>query len=150
MFVFNPNVDLWTHWTHVSSIVHKPEGPRFKSQWGHWMFFYLPNPSSHNMALGSTQPLTEMITRNILGMFLGVKHGRRLGLTTLPPPMSQLSRKCGNLNISQPFRPPRPVTGIPLVYFSLPMLWKSVCNLYPHMTEIFLQIDLVIVWKSLS
>jgi hypothetical protein len=30
-------------------------------------FFYSPNPSSHNMALGSTQPLTEMSTRNILG-----------------------------------------------------------------------------------
>jgi hypothetical protein len=30
-------------------------------------FFNLPNPSSSTMALGSTQPLTEMSTRNILG-----------------------------------------------------------------------------------
>jgi hypothetical protein len=30
-------------------------------------FFYLPNPSSRTMALGSTQPLTEMSTRNIPG-----------------------------------------------------------------------------------
>jgi hypothetical protein len=30
-------------------------------------FFNLPNPSSRIMALGSTQPLTEMSTRNILG-----------------------------------------------------------------------------------
>jgi hypothetical protein len=30
-------------------------------------FFNLPNPSSRNMALGSTQPLTEMSTRNIPG-----------------------------------------------------------------------------------
>jgi hypothetical protein len=29
--------------------------------------FNLPNPSSHIMALGSTQPLTEMSTRNIPG-----------------------------------------------------------------------------------
>jgi hypothetical protein len=30
-------------------------------------FFNLPNPSTHTMALGSTQPLTEMSTRNIPG-----------------------------------------------------------------------------------
>jgi hypothetical protein len=30
-------------------------------------FFNLPNPSSRTMALGSTQPLTEMSTRNIPG-----------------------------------------------------------------------------------
>jgi hypothetical protein len=29
--------------------------------------FNLPNPSSHTMALGSTQPLTEMSTRNLPG-----------------------------------------------------------------------------------
>jgi hypothetical protein len=28
-------------------------------------FFNLPNPSSHTMALGSTQLLTEMSTRNL-------------------------------------------------------------------------------------
>jgi hypothetical protein len=28
-------------------------------------FFNLSNPSSHTMALGSTQPLTEMSTRNL-------------------------------------------------------------------------------------
>jgi hypothetical protein len=30
-------------------------------------FFNLPNPSGHTMALGSTQPLTEMSTRNLPG-----------------------------------------------------------------------------------
>jgi hypothetical protein len=30
-------------------------------------FFYIPNPSSRTMALGSTQPLTEMSTRNLPG-----------------------------------------------------------------------------------
>jgi hypothetical protein len=30
-------------------------------------FFNLPNPSSRNMALGSTQPLTEMSTSNLPG-----------------------------------------------------------------------------------
>jgi hypothetical protein len=30
-------------------------------------FFNLPNPSSRTMALGLTQPLTKMSTRNFLG-----------------------------------------------------------------------------------
>jgi hypothetical protein len=30
-------------------------------------FFNVPNPSSHTMALGSTQPLTDVSTRNLPG-----------------------------------------------------------------------------------
>jgi hypothetical protein len=30
--------------------------------------------------------------------------------------VSRLSRQCGIRNISQPYRPPRPVTGIALLY----------------------------------
>jgi hypothetical protein len=46
-------------------------------------------------------------------MFLGSK----VGLTTLPPSVSRLPRQCGILNISQAYRPPRPVTGIALLLF---------------------------------
>jgi hypothetical protein len=37
---------------------------RFES-WCNWIFFNLPNPFSHTMAQGLTQPLTEMKTRNL-------------------------------------------------------------------------------------
>jgi hypothetical protein len=57
-----------------------PEGCGFDSRWGHWIFqiylmipdevigfFNFRNPSSRTTVLGSTQPLTEMSTRNLPG-----------------------------------------------------------------------------------
>jgi hypothetical protein len=60
------------------------------------------------MALGSTQPLTEMSTRKLPG---GVKGGRHVRLTILPPSMSRLSKSCGD---PRPYGPLRPVTGTAL------------------------------------
>jgi hypothetical protein len=78
-------------------------------------FSNLRNPSSHNMALGSTQPLTEMSTRNLAG----VQGGRRIRSSSSPPSMSWLTRKYWSLKISKPYGSPRPVTGIALHFCNL-------------------------------
>jgi hypothetical protein len=59
--------------------------------------------SSRTMVLGSTQPLTDISTRNLPG----VKGGLHVQLITLTPRVRQLTRKC-SLDVSQPHRPPWP------------------------------------------
>jgi hypothetical protein len=47
----------------VEELCYKSEGRGFESRRDYWIFFNLPNPSSSTMALGFTQPVTELSTR---------------------------------------------------------------------------------------
>jgi hypothetical protein len=50
----------------VEALCFKPEGCGINSRWCNWNFYW-HNPSGRTMALGSTQLLAEMNTRNISG-----------------------------------------------------------------------------------
>jgi hypothetical protein len=73
------------------------------------------------MALGSTQPLTEMSNRYISWG----KGGQCVGLTTLPPSCADLVLKSGSLNLLEPSGPVKACNGIalPYVVVSVPRLF---------------------------
>jgi hypothetical protein len=60
--------------------------------------FNLPNPSRRTMALGSTQPVSQMSTRNLPGGKKRPAH-RAGNLSAICEPNVG---KCGSLNLSQP------------------------------------------------
>ena len=76
--------------------------------------FHWHNPTGRTMALGSTQPLTEMSTRN--EYFLGGKGGQCLGLTILPPFHVPIVLKSGSLNLLEPSGPVQACNGIALPF----------------------------------
>jgi len=78
-------------------LCYKSEGRWFSPRWCH---YHSRKPSDHPLVLGSTQPLTEMCTRNI---FCGQRRPVRKD-DNLPPSWADV-RKSGNLNFLEPSGP---------------------------------------------
>ena len=113
----------WGSWLRHCATSRKVEGSIPDGSTG---IFRWHNPSGRTVALGSTQPLREMSTRNI---FLGGKGGRCVGLITLPP-------SCAGCLEMWELQTPRTdrACNKPVQGFALPSLleneWRNAAHLY--------------------
>jgi len=87
--------------------------------------FFSDNPSGRAIVLGSTQPLTEMSTRNISWL---VKGDGAYGWQPYHHPVT-LSWNLGTLTSWNPLGHSRPVTG--LLYLSLPSFLTNSARILP-------------------
>jgi hypothetical protein len=98
----------------VEALCYKLEGRGFETRCANWISsIYLIFWRQYDLRF--SQPLTGLSTRNKIEIcFWGVERGRCARPTISSPSVSRLSIQWVILNISQPYRPPRPVTGIAL------------------------------------
>jgi hypothetical protein len=99
----------------VKAVCYKTGDHGFETRWRQWFFFQCTWSFRPHCTLGFTRLLKELSNRSKKIKFLGVDRDLCVGLTTLPPSVSKLSRECGILNISQPYRPVLSVTGMILL-----------------------------------
>ena len=89
----------------VEALCYKSEGRGFDSRWCHWNFSLTESARPH-----CGPGVDSLLEKRVSGIFPGVKGGRCIGLTTLPP-------SCANcLEIWEPQGLSWPVVGLLYLY----------------------------------
>jgi hypothetical protein len=100
----------------VKTLCYKSEGHGFETWWGDWIFpIFLILLAALGPGVHSAYNRTEYQKQKNNVSACVCLRGQCIRLTTLLPSVSQLSRQYEILNISQHYRPPRPVTEIALL-----------------------------------
>jgi hypothetical protein len=125
----------------VKALCYNPESRRLENRRGNQFFFSIYPILSVALEPG-VYSVSKRNTETQKLWLWGAERGRCLGLTTLPPSVSRLPRQCEIFNISQPYRPPKPATGIATIYGDgVCFLWGTNCTVSTATSSQYLAVN---------